>query len=44
MINEYLEWRKAESIPSLPDDHVGAIMNDPLNPVLYLSDDALDNV
>ena len=27
-----------------PTTTVGAIMNDPLNPVLYLSDDALDNV
>ena len=28
MMNEYLEWRKAEAIPSLPDDHVEAIMNE----------------
>ena len=28
MMNEYLKWRKAEAIPSLPDDHVEAIMNE----------------
>ena len=28
MMNDYLKWRKAEAIPSVPDDHVETIMKE----------------